>query len=180
MARDYLAMYLNVQFNFGEFNVVAIRHFSANTARLAEAIRNGNLFTDLTALKHEATMVEQQKEITVLLDSTLPGRKKILPAAAQENLSNINNIYSKFYEARTNPVNPPRIDFNIRSGIRNINLPRPYIDGFASYSTFKSGYFDMSINGDADIKIHPPTPIDGHVYFAVTFSKWDRMLLVNM
>lgn len=181
MARDYLAMYLNVRFSFGDRNVVAIRHFSSDPARLTEAIRGGNLFTDLNVLKDEAGRVAHFKQVTVLLDSTLPGRKSILPAAARRNLKKINSEF----EAALYAVNPSSMkgkifDFNIRSGIRNINLPRPYRDGSAGQSTFKSGWFDMQPNGDVVFEIHPPAIIDGHGFVAVTFRGWDQMLLTQM
>lgn len=181
MARDYLAMYLNVAFSFGDRNPIAIRHFSADTARLADAIRNGNLFTDLNALKEEARRVEHFKQVTVLLDSTLSGRKNILPAAAQ---SNLRRIYSKlqaaFYAVNPSSMKGRIFDFNIRSGIRNIDLPRPYTDGFAGSGTFKSGWFDMQPNGDVVFELHPPAIIDGHGFVAVTFRGWDRILLTSM
>lgn len=183
MANDYLAMYISIAFDLGEIgNIVAIRHFSATTARLSAAIQSKSFFTDLNDVKNEAQLVAQARQVTILLDSTLPGRKNIIPRAASTNLS---RIYSKFNNL-LNPAQPkptvtgPYIaDFNIRSGMRNLSLPRPYKDEIVDSQHFKGGVFDMGINGGARFRVIPPVILDNNIFLGVTFHGWSRMLLTN-
>ncbi len=181
MASDYLAMYLQVKFDLGEIgNVVAIRHFSATTSRLSDAVKSGKLFTDLEDVKKEAQQVAAQKQVTVLLDSSLPGRDKILP---QEGKDNVDKILKRL-NALQNPVQPqptiggPQISsISIRSGMRNMSLPRPYRQGFVDNSAFRSSLFSMDTSGGGKFIIVSPVSFNGNSFSAVTFYGWDQMLL---
>jgi hypothetical protein len=179
MASDYLAMYLKVAFDMGELgNVVAIRHFSAATSRLSDAVKSGNLFTDLEDVKIEAQQCAAQKRVTVLLDSTLPGRDKILP---QEGKDAVDRILKKLNDL-SNPTAPiiggPAISsISIRSGMRNMSFPRPYRQGFVDNRNFRSSLFSMDTSGGTRFQIIPPVSFNGNMFFAVTFFGWDQMLL---
>lgn len=183
MASDYLAMYLQVQFDMGETgNVVAIRHFSAATSRLSDAVINGNLFTDLSDVKIEAGQCAAQSRVVVLIDSSLPGRNKILPPegrqAAARILNKLNDIQNTPPSA---PVfgGPKITSISIRSGMRNMSLPRPYRQGFVDNRNFRSGVFSMDTTGGVRFEVIPPVFVNGNLFFAVTFFGWDRMLLTN-
>lgn len=145
MASDYLAMYLKVAFDMGELgNVVAIRHFSAATSRLSDAVKSGNLFTEPEDVKIEAQQCAAQRQVTVLVDSTLPGRNKILP---QEGKDAADRILKKLNDIQNAPPSAPVIggttisSISIRSGMRNMSLPRPYRQGFVDNRNFRSGVF---------------------------------------
>ena len=179
MASDYLAMYLQVAFNMGEIgNVVAIRHFSAATSRLSDAVKSETLFTDLEDVKKEAQQCAAQKRVVVLLDSTLPGRDKILP---QEGKDAIDRILKKLNDL-SNPTAPiiggsTISSISIRCGMRNMSFPRPYKQGFVDNQNFRGQLFSMDTSGGTRFQIIPPVSFNGNMFFAVTFFGWDQMLL---
>lgn len=184
MAKDYLAMYLQVTFDLAEASsIVAIRHFSAHTSRLSDAVKSGNLFTDMEDVRIEARQAVAQKQVTVLLDSTLPGRKQILPPDAEANLKTImSKLDDRVTSSQTGPrgfAGPKISSISIRSGLRNMSLPRPYKQGFVDNRTFTSGVFDMSTSGGAHFTKIPPVQINGDMYHAVTFHNWGQMMLTT-
>jgi hypothetical protein len=183
MPNDYLAMYLKVNFGSGKPDaVVAIRHFSANKSRLSDAIKSGNLFTDFEQVKKEASQVRAQKNITVLLDSSLPGRNNILP---QEGKDGVNLIISEIGNL-LNPSQPnPAIggpiisSLKLWSGMRNMSLPRPYKVGFND-TIFKPNYLSMHTIGIVRFSPVVPVVFEANLYMAVSFSGWDDMFTVIM
>ena len=183
MALEYLAKYIEVQFNMGQTNnpIVPIRHFASSRRKLGEAVKAGDLFTDMDAAIREWELITKGAlEISVLFDSTLPGRQNIIKKDAKKGLSGINKTMAEMEAARSKIPAITRPDVSGMSlffGMKTVHnhYPRSILDVTTWRKFFtKPGRF---------LEVSAPTFERNTVVFgmnifeAITFRSWNTMAI---
>jgi hypothetical protein len=147
-------MYVMVQLKMGATNnpIVPIRHFTAARAKLSDAVKSGNFFTSLDDAMFEAKQLFQgAKELSVLLDSTLAGRDRIIKGPAKTGLKTINDaIAGVANQLAQVPViqGPDFSGFTLFFGLKTVQTayPRPIIDvsTWRRFFTKPGAYIELS------------------------------------
>lgn len=183
MALEYLAMYIEVQFEMGatENPILPVRHFASSRPKLGEAVKSGELFTDLDAALREWDLIKSRsREISVLFDSTLPGRQNIIKGNAKSGLSAINKTLEE--RAAANAAIPairrPDVSgFTLFFGMKTstTRFPRPIIDVIHWRNFFTKPGAYVEVTGptfERNVVILPP-----NIFEAMTFRDWGNMFV---
>lgn len=183
MAEEYLAMYIEVQFNMGQTNnpIVPIRHFASSRPRLGQAVQNGDLFTDLDAALREWELITNGAlEISVLFDSTLPGRKNIIKGQAKKGMAEINVTMALKEHAQSQIPAIQRPDVSglaLFFGMKTAKTPypRPILDvtTWRKFFTKPGAYVEVS----APTFERKFAFLSNNLFEAMTFRQWNTMAI---
>ena len=181
MAMEYLAMYIEVQFQMGQTEnpIVPVRHFSSSRPRLGEAVQSGNLFTDINDALREFDLIlaSPKKEISVLFDSSLPGRENIIKGRAKTGMKEINKTMADEVAKRAQiPAIQPRPDvsgFTLFFGMKTVKtpFPRPILDvvHWRNFFTKPGAFAEVSSPNFERVT----RPVNGNFFEAMTFRDWN-------
>ena len=180
MALEYLAMYVEIQFVPGKVDnpIVPIRHFASSRTRLGEAVRSGEFFTDMgTAIREWNFCTNGALEISVLFDSTLPGRENIIKGRAKTGLSEINETMARQEHAMSQipaiqrpDVSTARLFFGMKTA--KAQFPREVdISKWRNFFTKPGAYIELwGPTFERNIR-----DFNGNTFSAMTFREWSTM-----
>ena len=184
MALEYLAMYIEIQFRMGatENPIVPIRHFASARLRLSEAVKSGNFFTDMEEALREWNLIRNgAREISVLVDSTLPGRENIIKGAAKKGLAEVNDTMALAEHARSQipAITRPDVSgFTLFFGMKTVKtpFPRPILDivHWRNFFTKPGAYVELT--GGPTFERNS-VDFQSNRFDAITFREWGTMII---
>jgi hypothetical protein len=182
MASEYLAMYIEVQFVSGRVDnpIVPIRHFASSRPRLGEAVRSGEFFTDMdAALREWKLCTSGALEISVLFDSTLPGRENIIKGRAKKGMAEIaDTMEAKEHAMAQIPAiqRPDVSGFTLFFGTKTSKTPYPRevdISKWRNFFTKPGAYIELSAPSFERVT----RDFNGNTFTAMTFRDWSMMAI---
>lgn len=174
-------MYIEIQFSMGAVDnpIVPVRQFASSRPKLGKAVMSGIFFTDMDeALSEWNQVTNGAKEISVLFDSTLPGRKNIIKGPAKKGLSEINLTLAQEEHARAQipAISGPDVSgFTLFFGMKKANTPypRPVLDvvHWRNFFTRPGAYVEIS----APTFERNFALLGTNVFESLTFRRWNIM-----
>lgn len=179
MALEYLAMYIEVQFNMGQVDnpIVPIRHFASSRVKLGEAVKRGDLFTDMDAALREWNLLRRALEISVLFDSTLPGRENIIKGKAKKGMTEVNETIALQEHAHSQipAITRPGVSgFSLFFGMKTAKTQYPrsvHIVNWRNFFTKPGAYLEIS----GPTFERNKADSGGNSFEAMTFRQWNTM-----
>jgi len=184
MASEYLAMYIGLKFGPGSSNawVSPIRHFASSRAKISNAIKSNSLFTDIGDANKEWGLLKLQKpkELSVLFDTTQPGRENIIKGPSK-NMPHVINM-SLFFLERAHAAKPsiggPEVyEVILFYGMKTIknHYPGHFLDvlQWRKYFT-KPGHYAEFTGSSFERNV---ASFGGFKFEAITFRNWYNMVI---
>jgi len=184
MALEYLAMYIEIQFVSGKVDnpVVPIRHFASSRPKLGEAVRSGDFFTDMDAAIREWNLATNgAREISVLFDSTLPGREKIIKGRAEKGMSEVKETMARQEHALSQipAIQRPDVSgFTLFFGMKTFKTRYPrevMITTWRNFFTKPGAYVELS-NPSFE---RNSRDLNGNTFEAMTVRDWSLMAVAG-
>jgi hypothetical protein len=159
---------------------VPIRHFASTRSKLGVAVQSGDFFTDMHAAMREwQLIIHGATEISVLFDSTLPGRENIIKGNAKKGMSDIKQTMAlqEHAHAQIPAIRRPDVSgFSLFFGMKMIKTQYPRSINVVTWRKFftKPGAF---------LELSGPTFERNVVAFgqnnfeAMTFRSWNLMAI---
>lgn len=154
MSEPYLAMYLSMKTDFVRHSLfVPIRLFAESTQRLSQDIIDKAFFTTMDQAKDAIERINKQQEfqVCVLLDSTLPGRDAVLRhSIARQNMTKLHGELFDLMHPNAPVIDAPELSMNIAFGMKRATTPYP--DEFVAKKNFEGEAFQLFVN-DARVRM---------------------------
>jgi hypothetical protein len=184
MSLEYLAMYIGLRFGQGVYDkmISPVRHFASSRTKISDAIKSGKLFTDMNDANSEWDLIKLQKpkELSVLFDTTLPGRENIIKGHSK-NMPFVINL-SLFGEERAHASKPsiggPEIyEVTLFYGMKTVknHYPTSPLDivHWQNYFT-KQGHYGEFTGPSFERNV---ASFGGFKFEAITFRNWYNMVV---
>ncbi len=182
MAKDYLAMYLEITTDMGKAtHFIPIMHFAENVARLTQDIKDEAFYTNEVRLGMALERIKNQTpfHIAVLFVSTLPAMKTIMSNAALKEM----RLMSADLKAILNPPvtapvigKPELFTVSIKMGMKNKSTPYPK-DFVEMRTNFTTGQFVVQFS---DVQVtETPLVINNNIFIALTFHHVTGQIFMN-
>jgi hypothetical protein len=182
MSLEYLAMYIGLGFDQGQYDkmVFPVRHFASSRTKISDAIKSDKLFTDMADANREFELIKLQKpkELSVLFDTTLPGRENIFKGPSKNMPIAVNislGLLQRAHAAKPSIGGPEIYEVLLFYGMKTVknHYPRSPLDIVHWKGNFtKPGHFAEFTGSTFERNF---ASFGGFKFEAITFRNWDTM-----